>query len=112
MKGEISMIGTVLQISYYQGSDGTTSGNNVLKLSDYSLGPSDVTMQAMLAGVFSGDAPVSATAYVDYYVANGQIVTPGPTPTVYATGVTEIGLRVDLQGGNAVVGALLVFVSA
>ncbi len=106
------MISTVLQISYYQGSDGTTSGNNVLKLSDYSLGPSDVTMQAMLTSVFSGGAPVSALAYIDFYVANGQIVTPGPTPTVIATGVTEIGLGVELQGGNGVAGALLVFVSA
>ena len=112
MKGEISMISTVLQIAYYQGSDGTISGNKVLRLSEHGLGPSDVTMQAMLSSVFSGGAPVSASAYVDYYVANGQRVIPGPTPTVYATGVTEIGLGVELQSGNGVAGTLLVFVVA
>jgi hypothetical protein len=105
MKGEISMISTVLQIV-------TSSGENVLRLSDYNLGPSTVTMQAMLTSVFSGGSPVSAAAYVSYYIANGQRVIPGPTPIVSATGVTEIGLEVNLQGGNDAVGALLVFVSA
>ncbi len=100
MKREISMISTFLQTTYYQWSDGTTLGSNVLRLSDYGLGPSNVTMQAMLTSVFNGGAPVSASAYIDYYGASGQRVIPGPTPTVIAPGETEIGLRVELQGGT------------
>ena len=105
------MISTVLQTAYYQG-DGTTSGDKVIRLKEHGLGPSNVTMQAMLTSVFSGGAPVSASAYIEYYMVSGRRIVPGPTPGFSDSDVTEVGMAVELQGGNGVTAALLVFVSA
>jgi len=45
-------------------------------------------------------------------MVSGRRIVPGPTPGFSDSDVTEVGMAVELQGGNGVTAALLVFVSA